>query len=154
MAHKKTAKVPELYTRLRQEIKGDGAACAVVALAAVTGLSGKTVQEALFAEGRKPGRGTYKWQQERALQALGYKITKLGHKELMEIVKTYPGKHSQLQNVTTHHPRRFKRAWENMPDALIFTESHVSAFVDGKMVDWTIRRSKRVLQIWIVEKSL
>ena len=150
MATRKSAKIPAQYSKLSEELKGDKSFCAVVAIAAITKVPAKQVQELLAQCGRKLGCGTEDHQMSKALGLLGYKVTR--DVQIDKIVGSYPGRHWQLKNATTHHPRRFKAAWANQPDMMIFTAEHVCAFVDGQLVDWTVKKSKRILYIWTLEK--
>jgi hypothetical protein len=153
MALKISAKVPETFEALKGELVGDRAHCAVIAIAAITRLPAKQVQEALAKAGRNPRCGTSRTVSFKALDALGFKVTRLGQPFLRSIIDTYPGRATKLENVTTHHPRRFPAAWAGQPDMLMFTSGHVLSFVDGQIVDWTIQHSKQVNQVWLVEKK-
>lgn len=155
MASKKTAKMPAQYTDLQQQTKGDKGHCAVIALAAITHLPAWQIQSVLAACGRKYREGTYKRHQQQALEQLGYQVTKLDRAWLHNniIIQHYPGRAKALRNVTTHHPRRYPKVWAEQPDMLMFSAGHVSAFVDGKVVDWTIKRSKQVYEVWVLKKT-
>jgi len=150
MATKKSAKMPVAYQHMLTELKGDRAHCAVIAIAAITRLPAKKVQETLTRCGRKIGTGTSDWEMSHALKLLGFKVTRTV--ALHKIIASYPGPHNNLKNVTTHHPRRFRKVWADQPDMLMFSGSHVSAFVDGKVVDWAVKKSKIVAYVWTVEK--
>jgi len=152
MATRKTAKIPKEFEEIKKALVGDRAHCAVIALAAITKLPPKQVQEALAAAGRKIGRGTYTWTTQRALALLGYSVEKASRDWIQEMIASYPEPHNMLKNVTTHHPRRFKSAWSGQPDMLLFTSGHVAAYVDGKVVDYSVKRSLQITEVWWVEK--
>lgn len=152
MATRKTARVPGEYTHIKKALAGDRAHCSVIAIAAITKLPPKQVQEALAAAGRRIGHGTTEWQHTRALKLLGFKPTFHDRLWIEAMIASYPAPHNNLKNITTHHPRRFKKAWANQPDMLLFSSSHVAAFVDGKVVDWSIAKSLQITSVWTVEK--
>jgi hypothetical protein len=152
MSLKIQSKVPETYQKIKADLEGDKAHCAVIAIAAITKLPPKKVQAALAKAGRKPRCGTSPAVQEKALEALGFKVTKLGMLYLRKLIKSYPGRASSLENVTTHHPRRLPSAWVGQPDMLLFNHTHVCAYVDGQIVDWSIQHSKYIVDAWKVER--
>lgn len=131
--------------------------CMVKALTILTGLPYATVHAALTAAGRKQGEGTYWDTTFAAVDALGFKLEALPYKELREIIQTYPGAHKGLQNITTRHPVRFAKQWANM-DALMFDcRSHVAAFKDGQLHDWSRNRAmqvKRLLRLVKKEEAM
>lgn len=154
MALKVSAKVPETFAKLTADLEGDRSHCAVIAIAAITRLPAKRVQEALAAAGRKPRCGTSQRIQRKALETLGFKVTYHNRTWIRKnIIDHYPGRHINLESATTHHPRRFRGAWSHLPDLLLYSRSHVAAYVDGVVVDWTIQHSKRIIQIGVVEKA-
>lgn len=152
MATRKTAKVPQDYEKIKKHLLGDKRHCSVIAIAAITKLPPKQVQEALAAAGRKVGCGTPIWASARALKLLGFKVTIHRDLWLQAMIQSYPGRAKLLKNITTHHPRRYKKAWANQPDMLLFTNSHVAAYVNGKVVDWSIKKSLQITEVWTIEK--
>jgi hypothetical protein len=137
------------YSNLRQVTsahneRGD---CAVKALSLLTGVPYDQMLRALNAAGRKPRSGTPWVAMERALGEFGFKLEKLeGWSERM--IATYPGVHKNLQSVTTHHPRRFKKAWAGTENLLLDCSRHVAAFVNGQVHDHTVNNSMRVRNVY------
>lgn len=129
---------------------GDNNDCFPKAIAALTGLDYEVVREAMKAEGRKDGRGT-PWHVARAAaKTLGYDIVRsTGFEAAM--IATYPGVHKNLKNITTRHPVRFAKQWAGQ-SCLLWSDRHVSAVVDGKMIDWAVNRSKHVMGVYRVVK--
>jgi hypothetical protein len=127
--------------------------CAVVALAVVTGLEYDVCHAALKKAGRIDGRGTYREHTEAALLALGFRITRFGHSDIQRMIATYPGVHCNLKSITTHHPRRFAHCFAGFKTSLWFSETHVAAFKDNQLHDWSVNRALRIKTIWIVEKA-
>ena len=131
--------------------------CTVVAISIACHVTYDVAHAALAAQGRKNGRGTFAHQQKAAIESLGYEITteiwsKSGRQQIIDL---YPGSHKKLQNITTHHPRRFHAAWKQFCGdrvVLLYSKGHVSAVKDGQLHDWAINRALRVKKIWIVEK--
>jgi hypothetical protein len=152
VAYKVSAEVPVDYLAMKEELADDRGFCAVIALAAITGLSIKEAQAALKAAGRKPRCGTPRNVTKKALEALGFKVTIHGRSWIAKnIIAHYPDRHRSLRSVTTHHPRRFAYAWANRPNMLLFCTKHVCAFINGVVMDWTIKHSKQVNEVWFVE---
>lgn len=154
-ALKVSALVPQDFEAMKADLAGDKAYCAVIALAAITGVPVKTMQELLAKAGRKPRCGTSRSVQEKVLKQLGYKVIKRNRVWIRkQVIDTYPGRHCSLESATTHHPRRFRNsAWSTMPNCLIFVPNHVLAFVSGQVVDWTVKHSKRIEEMWFIEKE-
>lgn len=148
---KSYAKVPETFDSLKKEVN-EKASCSVIAVAAITKLPLEAARLALKKAGRKTGRGATNDQIEHALKLLGFDVVKLTIKQRLDIIKSYPGRAAGLSTITTHHPRRFPSAWAGKPDMLMFSVKHVAAFVDGEVVDWTIRHSSYVNELWTIKQ--
>ena len=141
-------------------LKAEGAAigerndCTVKAIAIVTGKTYAECHAAMAAAGRKSGQGAYDHQIVKALMSLGFKA--IYDREFCDkMIATYPGAHSTLKSVTTHHPQRFAKAWANADlcadPLLLFTPCHVSAFRDGRVHDWAEGRAKRVTRVMRIQ---
>lgn len=164
---------PKLYSEMRKksDAMGETNDCVVIALALATGVSYAKSHEALRLSGRPFRQGTPRHVTEKAAMRLGFKVnikdvsaiayceTRWGDgyygKVFTEIgksiVASYPRAHQKLKSITTHHPRRFKSAWQAFMGAqsyMLMTTNHALAVVDGEVQDWTINRSKRVEEIW------
>jgi hypothetical protein len=124
--------------------KGD---CAVKALVLLTGLPYAQVNQALIEGGRKPRRGTQWWVMDRGLEILGFKREKIDG-WIEKMIASYPGGHSRMAHITTHHPRRFKKQWQGVEPLLLDCSRHVAAFKDGVVHDWTINQSMRVNNVF------
>lgn len=154
MPLKVEAPVAEIFSRCKSELEGDKNFCAVIAIAAITRRPAKEIQVLLTKHGRKHGKGTPTWIIEKVIDELGFRFVRWPPTKLREIIDSYPGRAVNLENITTHHPRRFPSAWAGQPDMLMFSRSHVSAFVDGKVEDWAIEHSKQVYMIWTLEPKV
>jgi hypothetical protein len=141
----------ELYVSLNEKAKDiheETNHCAVIALAAVTGLDYELAHAALAFEGRKTGEATHFSMIEAALEKLGYKLE---GQNIRGFIERYHGFHADvLKNVTTHHPERFPAVWKDGQNYLFFTTKHVAAIVDGVNHDWTKGTAKRVKSIYRV----
>lgn len=139
----------ELFSDMENQRRalGENNDCSVKALAAVTGTSYETARDALTQAGRKPGRGCTKSDIKGALDILGFRgeTCNMGF-----FVAQYPGVHSGLKNVTTHHPERFNKVWADGNNYLFYTTGHVAGIVNGVNHDWTKGRAKRVTEIWVI----
>lgn len=123
--------------------------CTVVALAAATDMPYKTAHTLLAQRGRKPRRGFSMCWVEDALNELGFKATRI---EAREKIDQYPSPHNNLRGVTSHHPDRFNKVWNDGQRYMFVTPRHVLAVVDGGVVDWSRGRSLRVQYVWRIEK--
>ena len=108
--------------------------CTVKALSVVTGLSYGKVHAELKVQGRKNGKGCRRHQQFAAIEALTGKRPVLCE-ELTE----------RLEGTTT---KTLARKLNPNKRYLVYTRAHVSAIVDGGMVDWASDRRKKVKEIF------
>lgn len=140
-----------LYKELRKasEDAGDKNFCSVTALAAVTGRPVEQVRSVLEDLGRKPGKGAYTGTILRALEELGGEVLRRCIPP-EEFINKYPQSHRVLKNVTTHHPARFPKAWQDGRRYLIFTAGHVVGVVNGEVHDWSSNRALRATSIYEV----
>jgi len=127
--------------------------CAVVAISIVTGVPYKEVHVALKDAGRKNREGTYQHESKRAIEALGFKARSWSFMEYQRMINSYPANHSQLHNITSHHPNRFPKQWAGKTNLLLFSRHHVLALMDGKVQDWSVRNSLRIVYIWEITKA-
>lgn len=127
--------------------KGD---CAIKAISIVCDVSYKEVYDCLATYGRQPNTGVYHSEIARALRNFDFRYRSWTFAEKIAMVQSYPKPHNRLHGITTHHPRRFKKAWEKHKEKklLIFSVRHVAAFKDGMVHDWSINTSHRVTEIW------
>jgi hypothetical protein len=153
MALKVDAEMPATFKERKEALKDDRGMCAVIAVSAITGLSPTEAQALLAKHGRKHRCGTPRQVTKKALESLGYKVNTHGRSWIRKnIIANYPGRHTGLLSATTHHPRRFPGAWAKVGDCLMFSRSHVSAFVKGQVDDWAIKHSKQINDLWFIEK--
>lgn len=128
--------------------------CSVKAISIACGVS---YEEALFALkrfGRKDRSGTPTAISIKAIEFFGFKIRVWSAKERIDVIKSYPGTHANLKSITTHHPRRFPRAWANChPNMIWLTRDHMLAVKDGTVRDWSVNSARRVVMIWEIEKG-
>jgi hypothetical protein len=124
--------------------------CAVVAVAAVTGVTYEVALQALTAAGRRPRCGTYTSTIHEALQAMGFRVVRMDARA--DFIARYPAAHQCLKSVTTHHPRRFHGVWADGAAYLLYTANHVTAVVNGVNHDWTRGRAMRVQAIYRVTR--
>ena len=139
--------VPQDFFELRKGLTDDKNFCAAIALAALTGIDVVAVRDALEGAGRKRGGGTYNYQMRTALNGFGFEMIKLDWREHSSIIGSYPSVHKNLKHITTHHPRRFKKAWADKGNMLMITPTHAAALVDGEVVDWSINNSLCVIDL-------
>jgi hypothetical protein len=142
----------ETYRNLVQSSNafGEKNDCTVRALVVLTGRSYKDCLNAMESAGRKKGKGAYVPQVQEAADLLGHPIRELSYMEKRAIIESYPERDHCLQGITTHHARRFRKAWANQPPMLLFVNGHVAAFRDGVVHDWAVNKALRVLQIFVL----
>ena len=127
--------------------------CVVKALAIVCDLPYDVVHSALAKHGRKNCQVTRRWVTTAALKELGFSARAWTYQERRAMIASYPGAHSNLQNITVHHPVRFAAAWSGQPPTLLFMNGHVAALRDDLVHDWTKGTSRRVCEIWTITKE-
>ncbi len=124
---------------------GDTNDCAVRAVAVTTGIDVNKVRDLHTAHGRKLGKGTPMSMTRAVIQQLGFEMT-LVHPSTF--INRYPGAHSNLQNVTTHHPARFNKVWADGERYILHVRGHLAGVVNGEVHDWASKNSKRVFAIY------
>lgn len=123
--------------------------CTVRALAIAAGVPYADAHATLQQLGRNNGRGVYfNSIMNEAFKRHGCRLTRVN---MLDTIATYPGVHSKLKSLTTHHPDRFKAQWP-AGTFIMFTSGHVLAIKDGVNHDWTRGRAKRAVSLWRVEK--
>lgn len=159
------------------EVMGETSDCTVIAVALACGVKYEDAHEALRLSGRKERKGATTFAMLKAIMRLGFKYTfiemqTLGEvkyniwgeahwskeptKHAKELINTYPPSHRILKSVTTHHPRRFKKQfeeWADGRDMILITSSHACAYVDGEVKDWSINKAQRIEQIIVINKG-
>lgn len=142
----------EDYRSLRSEGLRDAETndCSVIALMKVTGVSYEVAHTALAAAGRKNRRGAFTAQTVKAAVALGFKVTP---HQPSEFISRYPGVHSSLRTITSHHPHRFNKVWADGKNYLMTVRGHVFATINGTVEDWAKQRCKRVVSIYEISKE-
>lgn len=123
--------------------RGESNDCTVKALTVLTGRSYADVHTALRAAGRKDRRGATYQQMARAAAALGFRMVPRDWRWDQDIIAQYPGAHKNLKSVTSHHPVRFAKVWASQPAMMFGNQTHVAAFKDGVLHDWTVGRAMR-----------
>lgn len=124
--------------------------CSVKAVAAVVGCEYMIAHEAMKEQGRKNRRGAMTWEIQKAVEALGCKFERIPARTFID---RYPGNHKNLKTVTSHHPERFGKVWDDGKTYLLFTRSHVLAVVNGVNHDWSKGRALRAYMILEVTKA-
>lgn len=137
------------YTKLATEAiaVGERNDCTVKAVALVAGVSYDIAHAAMTLAGRREKQGAKRYATINALVALGKKVER---RYPPNFINRYPGAHSQLRSITTHHPDRFKQVWADGRTYLFFTSGHVAAIINGTNHDWTRGRAMRVAELYEV----
>lgn len=153
MARLKAAPRTAEFTELRREGHelGDRNDCAVIAVAAATGVPYKAAHEALRLAGRKAKRGTPMLATEEALAALGFNLKAWTiPQQLKKVLEYGPG--FRNSSITTHHPHRFHQHRKGEGTLLFRTKAHILCIKDGVNHDWSHRNSLRVISIYQVTR--
>lgn len=145
----------ETYQNIRGEANARGAwnDCAVIAISIATGVDYATVSEMVAERGRKEGQGTHTMIIKGVLRALGYE-TIVRYAD--EFIAKYPKPHcNALKSVTSHHPDRFPKAWNdgNTYMMIVSGGAHILTIKDGVNHDWTRGKAKRAAEIWQIVKA-
>jgi len=144
--------MPSQYLEVRKGSfgKNENNDCAVVAVAIVCGVSYDVAHAELKRCGRKDRQGTYNSITQQAVKNLGKELKFIPSHEF---IRTYPGVHSKLRHVTTHHPRRFPKSFDKSKTYLWSVRGHILAVKDGTVIDWSINKAKHVYSIYeVVDK--
>lgn len=152
MPKPQTVGYDQAYIDLRRQADqlGDKMCCAVIAVAAVTGASFELTQQAFIRNGRKPGKRTKNEITQKVLQEFGYAVEEVNREVFFA---RYPTPHNRaLKNITTHHPERFNAAWKDGETYLLWSDGHISAVIDGALVDHAVGHKRRVVYIGKVVK--
>jgi hypothetical protein len=139
---------PNEFVELSVESRkfGETNDCAVKAVALVCNVPYATAHATLKALGRKDRKGTWSNQYMTAVKQLGKTMVRVNERDL---IAKYPSPHNNLRSVTSHHPRRFAKAWDKNKVYFMITSRHAFAVVNGETKDWSINKSLRVR--WIYE---
>lgn len=129
--------------------------CGVKAVALVCGVPYAEAYFKLKRLGRRDRKGTPWAMIRQAINDFGFEIKVWSTFEKRALIESYPGVHKNLQQITTHHPRRFPKAWAPLKEKrlLLGTHKHVACFKDGEVIDWTVNSAKRVWLVWEVTKK-
>jgi len=121
--------------------------CTVKALAIACELPYSTAHALLKAKGRKDRHGFHMYKVYDVARELGFEERRIWDHQ--EFISKYPGIHKNLRHVTTHHPRRFPKAFDPSKTYMLLTTGgrHVLVVKGGKVHDWTVNTSMRISSI-------
>lgn len=152
-----------IYKNLRKQsiAKGESNDCSVVALAVVTGLSYKLCHKALSDAGRVPRRGVQYHKIISSLELLGFKLSNIIYFKntrpfasgfQKELFDRYPPLY-RPKNITTKHFKMLPQVFSHLKNPyLVFSNGHVSGFINGELHDWAANKSPRVTEMWEITK--
>ena len=123
--------------------------CSVRAIAAATGATYTDAHKACAAYGRANRHGMSILGILAAIRLLGYESVDLRAEDM---IAQYPAAHKTLKSITTHHPQRFSKVWENGKTYFFVTKGHIAAVVNGVNYDWSQSRCLKVLQLIEIKK--
>lgn len=130
--------------------KGETNDCAVVAVAAACQVPYDEAHRVLQELGRKDRRGT-RWNlTHAAIERFGFKVERV---HASHFIEQYPKAHQILKSVTTHHPDRFKKVWEDGNTYVMHVTRHVLTIRNGVNMDWSRGKAKRAMAIYRVTKK-
>ena len=139
----------EIFVGLSQEalLLRETNDCTVKALAVAANVDYATAHRAMAAAGRKPGRGATGFVEDKAYAALKIQRVRIDPREM---IARYGAAHQCLKSVTTHHPDRFRAAWNDGCTYLLYSRGHVSVVKGGVLHDWARGRALRVYAVYKV----
>lgn len=123
--------------------------CAVRAVTVATGADYELIHKLMIDCGRKPRKGTPTYVTHRVMNELGYDMRPISP---FAFISRYPGAGKKLQNVTSHHMRRYPSVWKDGKTYLLRSRGHIWCVVDGENHDWSINNALRVIEIYEVTK--
>lgn len=128
--------------------------CAVKAVALACNVSYEVAHSHLKQCGRQDNKGTPTEIIWAACRALGYNVQRWSFAQNQTMIRSYPGVHSRLQSITTHHPRRFRAAWaqHDHKTLMFLTPRHIACFKGGVVHDWSVNNALRVDGVFEVTK--
>lgn len=143
---RKDATRPVAFTEMHKISKalGERNDCAVKAVAFAASVPYQEAHRVLQELGRKNRGRTYNHLIYDALRILGKQWRRVPPSS---IIKQYPGRHKNKVYLTTHHPARFRQVWKNGRTYLAFIRGHVLCIRDGEVLDWTVGRSFRIVDL-------
>lgn len=104
--------------------------CAIIALCIITGESYPKIHEMLRVAGRRRRCGTYNVQTQAVLSQLGYRIT--------DVTRQYTERSVRAIGPTLPKDKKF----------MILVSKHISAVVNGRVIDWAEDRGLFVQTVW------
>ena len=145
-------KKTEQYIAMKRESDraGESMDCSVQALATACGLTYKEVHGAANFTGREKGRGLHIYQMKQVARALGFEMKNVTQRDM---ISQYPKPHNGLQSITTHHPDRFWKVWQDGKSYIFSVDEHVSAVVNGVNHDWTRGKAHRLQGLYEIVKK-
>lgn len=129
--------------------------CAVVAVTIACNVPYADAHKVLAGLGRKKRRGTYRTDTMAAVQKFGYRARSWSREEMQAVIASYPGTHSKLKGITSHHLRRFPESWKEKAAGtlLLFSSRHVLAVKAGQVMDWSVNSALRITSVWEITKQ-
>jgi hypothetical protein len=121
--------------------------CTVKAVALVCQVSYEVAHAELARLGRRPGKGCNASVWLLAIRNLGFEL-RCVHPH--EIISRFPSSHQKLKGLTSHHPRRFPKHWDNSKVYVARSSGHAFAIIKGETQDWSINKVLRIRSIWEV----
>lgn len=141
----------ELYDEIAKPFKdaGDRNFCVPLALCVLTGLDPEEVRNVFLNLGRRHGHGVNMIVLRKVIAHFGYELVEV---KTRDIIDRYPGVHKGLQRVTSHHPRRFPKAFFG-ESLYCWGTDHSFAIKNGELVDWSVNRAIRAYFIYRIQLS-
>ena len=116
--------------------------CTVIAVALTCRVTYKRAHKAMWAQGRKPGRGAYSDQYLDAVQTLGFRADKVTNRG---------GNPLRQPNGSKYTPKtignRLKRGYY-----LVQVSGHCLTVINGEVQDWTDGRNHHIKHAWKITR--
>lgn len=155
MARVSTTEVPSEFRAIRDDSHffGENRDCAVKCVALACGRSYEQAHERLKQYGRRDRKGTPIEIIKAAIRSFGFHIKEWSATDRINMIWSYPGVHKGLSTITSHHPRRFAKAWANVHSNIVMGNNrHIWALKDRVVHDWSINKSLQVSYVWEIIK--
>lgn len=128
--------------------------CTVKAIAVVTGITYEEAHKLCVDMGRKRHRGMYQHQYHTIIRALGFTIERINTDDIQAKYSRAKTGGYRYKNLTSHHVALYPEAWNDGHVYLVGMRGHVGAVRDGKLHDWTVGSSRRIVSVYRVTKNV
>jgi len=122
--------------------------CAVIAIAAATGLDYAKAHLAMSVKGRQTRTGSSVNMILGAIDYLGFEAVPV---PFSEILKDYPPCYREVSKLTPRQVQKFPKAWVGKGDFIGITCNHALAICNGEVLDWSDGRRHQIKRLFRIQ---